>query len=134
MSPPNFSNACGCVHVHVYACFLSNYVAYANICLCCHEYSVTYNPRPLFSSVGLRTTRSLLTASERSTAIGITTGMIGTTGGKRRRCGKALAHFSTAHTLPPIYVGGSSKIQTLCHMIQVLLKLRLTAMERLSGY
>ena len=31
-------------------------------------------------------------------------------------------------------VGGSSKIQTLCHMTQVLLKLRATAMERLSGY
>ena len=33
-----------------------------------------------------------------------------------------------------IHVGGSSKIQTLCHMTQVLLKLRFTAMERLSGY
>ena len=32
------------------------------------------------------------------------------------------------------YVGGSSKIQTLCHMTQVLLKLRFTAMERLTGY
>ena len=32
------------------------------------------------------------------------------------------------------YVGGSSKIQTLCHMNQVLLKLRFTAMERLLGY
>ena len=30
-----------------------------------------------------------------------------------------------------IYVGGSSKI---CHMTQVLLKLRATAMERVSGY
>ena len=33
-----------------------------------------------------------------------------------------------------LIVGGSSKIQTLCHMTQVLLKLRFTAMERLSGY
>ena len=32
------------------------------------------------------------------------------------------------------YVGGSSKIQTLCHMTQVLLKLRFTTMERLTGY
>ena len=31
-------------------------------------------------------------------------------------------------------VGSSSKIQTLCHMTQVLLKLRFTAMERLAGY
>ena len=27
------------------------------------------------------------------------------------------------------YVGGSSKIQTLCHMTQVLLKLKFTAMD-----
>ena len=33
-----------------------------------------------------------------------------------------------------IYVSGSSKIQTLCPMNQVLLKLRFTAMERLAGY
>ena len=33
-----------------------------------------------------------------------------------------------------LYVGGSSKNQTLCHMTQVLLKLRFTAIERLSGY
>ena len=33
-----------------------------------------------------------------------------------------------------VYVSGSSKIQTLCHLTQVLLKLRFTAMERLSGY
>ena len=32
-----------------------------------------------------------------------------------------------------LYVGSSSKIQTLCHMTQVLLKLRFT-MERLAGY
>ena len=32
------------------------------------------------------------------------------------------------------YVGGSSKIQTLCHMTQVLLKLRFTTMERLTDY
>ena len=32
------------------------------------------------------------------------------------------------------YVGGSSKIQTLCYMTQVLLKLRFTTMERLTGY
>ena len=65
--------------------------------------SVTYNPRP-FSSVGLRTTRSLLTASERSTAIGMTTGMIGTTagrGGKSELCGQASAHFHTSHILSP---------------------------------
>ena len=30
-------------------------------------------------------------------------------------------------------VSGSSKIQTLCHMTQVLLKLRFTTMERLSS-
>ena len=41
-------------------------------------HSATHNPRT--SLVDLRTTRSLLTASERSTAIGITTGIIGTTG------------------------------------------------------
>ena len=33
-----------------------------------------------------------------------------------------------------VYVGGSSKIQTLCHMTPVLLKLRFTAMERLTDY
>ena len=33
-----------------------------------------------------------------------------------------------------IIVSGSSKIQTLCHLTQVLLKLRFTAMERISGY
>ena len=32
------------------------------------------------------------------------------------------------------YVRGSSKIQTLCHMTQVLLKLGFTAMETLTGY
>ena len=56
------------------------------------EYSVTYNPRPLFSSVGLRTRRSPLTASERSIASGITTGMIGTTGGKRRKGNVVVKH------------------------------------------
>ena len=62
---------------------------------------VTYNPR--FSSVGLRTTRSLLTASERSTAIGITTGMIGTTGGRGGKWigGQASAHFHTSNILSP---------------------------------
>ena len=51
----------------------------------CTMYSATYNPR--ISAVGLRTTRSLLTASARSTATGITTGMIGTTTqeGERKR-------------------------------------------------
>ena len=44
---------------------------------CCTMHSVTYNPR--IPVVFLRTTRSLLTPSPRSTAIGITTGMIGTT-------------------------------------------------------
>ena len=54
-----------------------------SLCICLPPVcSVTYNPR--FSSVGMRTTRSLLTVSERSTAIGITTGMIGTTGGRAR--------------------------------------------------
>ena len=33
----------------------------------------------------------------------------------------------------PIH-GGSSKIQTLCHMTQVLLKWKVTVMERLTGY
>jgi len=33
-----------------------------------------------------------------------------------------------------IIVGGSSKIQTLCHTTQVQLKLRFTTMERLTGY
>ena len=33
-----------------------------------------------------------------------------------------------------IYVGGSSKIQTLCHMARSVLKLRFTAMKRLTGY
>ena len=33
-----------------------------------------------------------------------------------------------------VYVSGSSKIQTLYPMTQVLLKLRFTPMERLSGY
>ena len=33
-----------------------------------------------------------------------------------------------------IYVSGSSKIQTLCHLTQVLLKLRFTVMETLTGY
>ena len=32
------------------------------------------------------------------------------------------------------YVSGSSKIQTLCHLTQVLLKLRFTVMETLTGY
>ena len=48
----------------------------------CAVHSATYNPWT--SVVGMRTTRSLLTTSERSTAIGITTGMIGTTGGKTK--------------------------------------------------
>ena len=43
----------------------------------CTMHSATYNP--CLCGVGTRTTRSLLTALERSTAIGITTGMIGTT-------------------------------------------------------
>ena len=43
----------------------------------CTMHSVTYNP--WLCGVGKRTTRSPLTTSERSTAIGITTGMIGTT-------------------------------------------------------
>ena len=49
----------------------------------CHNHlsSVTYNP--WICGVGTRTTRSPLTASERSTASGITTGTIGTT--KERR-------------------------------------------------
>ena len=33
-----------------------------------------------------------------------------------------------------VCVGSSSKIQTLCHMTQVRLKLSFTAMERLTGY
>jgi len=41
---------------------------------------VTYNPR--WVDVSRRTTRSVLTASERSTARGMITGMIGTTGGQ----------------------------------------------------
>ena len=45
--------------------------------MCCTMHSITYNPS--ISVVFLRTTRSLLTASARSMAIGITTGMIGTT-------------------------------------------------------
>ena len=54
--------------------------------------SVTYNPQP-FSSVVLRTTRSLLTASERSTAIGMTRGMIGTTaGGGARKVNFVVKH------------------------------------------
>ena len=48
----------------------------------CTMHSVTYNP--WLCGVGKRTRRSPLTASERSTAIGITTGMIGTTDDKRR--------------------------------------------------
>ena len=47
------------------------------ITLYCSMHPVTYNPR--IFGVGLRTTRSPLTATERSTAIGITTGMMGTT-------------------------------------------------------
>ena len=43
----------------------------------CTVHSTTYNP--LMSVVGLRTTRSLWTASERSTASGTTTGTTGTT-------------------------------------------------------
>ena len=43
------------------------------------------------------------------------------------------SHISWSINLPLI-VGGSSEIQTLCHMTQVLLKLRFTAMERLTGY
>jgi len=43
--------------------------------------------------------------------------------------------LSMLHSLStPVHVGGSSKIQTLCHMTQVLLKLRFTTMERLTGY
>ena len=48
----------------------------------CTMHFITYNPR--LCGVGTRTTRSALTTSERSTAIGITTGMIGTTDDKRR--------------------------------------------------
>ena len=45
-------------------------------------HSATYNPE--MSIVDLRT-RSLLVTLERSTAIGITTGMIGTTEGREER-------------------------------------------------
>ena len=38
---------------------------------------------------------------------------------------------NTSRNTTEQYVGGSSKIQTLCHMTQVLLKLRFTAMKRL---
>ena len=64
--------------------------------MACIVRSATYNP-------GMRTTRSPLTASERSTAIGITTGMIGTTGGRGEGKqlildGQALGHsIYTAH-------------------------------------
>ena len=44
---------------------------------------MTHNPWA--SGVGLRTTRSLVTTSERSKAIGITTGMVGTTEERKRR-------------------------------------------------
>ena len=44
-------------------------------------HSATYNPEMFI--VDLRTTRSLLVTLERSTAIGITTGMIGTTEEKK---------------------------------------------------
>lgn len=44
--------------------------------------SFTYNP--LISAVDFRITRSLLTASERSTASGITTGIMGTTAWEKR--------------------------------------------------
>ena len=57
--------------------------------LCCCVCKATYNPRGLVSVVR-RTTRSVLTASERSTAIGITTGMTGTTGGEN------CIHFRTS--------------------------------------
>jgi len=50
---------------------------YVNILMLCSGYKTTYNP--CWVGVVLRTTRSVLTVSERSTAIGITTGMIGTT-------------------------------------------------------
>ena len=33
-----------------------------------------------------------------------------------------------------VHVGGSSKIQTLCHMTQVVLKLMFTVMKRLTDY
>ena len=33
-----------------------------------------------------------------------------------------------------VCVGGSSKIHDLCHMTQVLLKMKFTSMETLSGY
>ena len=46
-------------------------------------------------------------------------------------CPALLLGCSTVTESLAIYVGGSSKIQTLCHMTQVLLKL---AMERLTGY
>ena len=61
-------------------------------------HSITYNP--WLCGVGTRTTRSPLTASERSTAIGITTGMIGTTDDKRRNANfvRASAHFKTFHS------------------------------------
>ena len=45
-----------------------------------------------------------------------------------------LFNFETVAKLASVYVSGSSKIQTLCHLTQVLLKLRFRAMERLSGY
>ena len=48
----------------------------------CTADSLTYNP--LISAVDLRITRSLLTASERSIASGITTGIIGTTACEKR--------------------------------------------------
>ena len=44
------------------------------------------------------------------------------------------SYSKTEHVHIYIYVSGSSKIQTLCHMTQVLLKLRFTTMERLPGY
>ena len=48
----------------------------------CTADSLTYNP--LISAVDFRVTRSLLTASERSTASGITTGIIGSTAWETR--------------------------------------------------
>ena len=68
------------IHYHSVLSLLSLSVIY------CIVHSAAYNP--WISVVGMRTTRSLLTAPERSTAIGITTGMIGTTGRRGEGKGK----------------------------------------------
>jgi len=46
----------------------------------------------------------------------------------------SVTYFTHIITSEATYVSGSSKIQTLCHLTQVQLKLRFTAMETLSGY